>query len=148
MSNLCNVKKTNKSLGFLVCVCDKLVESKINYRQISNEIFFLIAALSSMSSSSFESQRSIRSSTSIQSAASYKSGMSFLINIDFRFPHTYYGLVYNFTLIMLQFHISAASNSSWWSIGSFSNFQAGGIVDPRAMNRAPRVNTFVYSSIT
>ena len=90
MSNLCNVKKTNKSLGFLVCVCDKLVESKINYRQISNEIFFLIAALSSMSSSSFESQRSIRSSTSIQSAASYKSGMSFsiILTSDFQIIFT------------------------------------------------------------
>ena len=87
MSNLCNVKKTNKSLGLLVCVCDKLFESKTNYPKISNKIFFLIVALSSMSSSSFESQRSIRSSTSIQSAASYKSGMSFSMNTDFRFPH-------------------------------------------------------------
>ena len=59
-----------------------------------------------------------------------------------------YGLLYNFTEILLQFYISAASNSSWFSIGSFSNFQAGGIVDPRAMNRAPRVNAFVKSSIT
>ena len=101
-----------------------------------------------MSSSSFESQRSIRSSTSIQSAASYKSGMSFSINTDFWFPQYIYGLLYNFTEILLQFYISAASNSSWFSIGSFSNFQAGGIVDPRAMNRAPRVNAFVYCIIT
>ena len=33
-----------------------------------------------------------------------------------------------------------ASTGSWFSIGSFSNFQAGGIIDPRAMNRAPRVS--------
>ena len=39
-----------------------------------------------------------------------------------------------------NFHHPAASNSSWFSIGSFSNFQAGGIMDPRAMNRAPRVS--------
>ena len=56
--------------------------------------------------------------------------------------------MYNLPEILFQFHILAVSNSSWFSIGSFSNFQAGGIVDPRAMNRAPRVNTFVYSSIT
>ena len=93
-----------------------------------------------MSSSSFESQRSIRSSTSIQSAASYKSGMSFSIDIDIRFLK--YGLIYNLPEILFQFHILAASNSSWFSIGSFSNFQAGGIVDPRAMNRAPRVSSF------
>ena len=58
-----------------------------------------------------------------------------------------YGLMYTLTEIRFQFYILAASNSSWFSIGSFSNFQAGGIVDPRAMNRAPRVNAFVYSSI-
>ena len=143
MSNLCNVK-TNKSLGILVYVCDKLFENQTNYPQICNGIFFLIAALSSMSSSSFESQRSIRSSTSIQSAASYKSGMFFSINIDFWFPHTHYiyGLMYNLTEILFWFYTLAASNSSWFSIGSFSNFQAGGIVDPRAMNRAPRVSSF------
>ena len=122
-------------------------ENKRNYPQICNGIFFLIAALSSMSSSSFESQRSIRSSTSIQSAASYKSGMSFSIKIDFDF-HVHIVKLYNFTEILLKFYISAASNSSWFSIGSFSNFQAGGIVDPRAMNRAPRVNAFVNYSIT
>ena len=48
----------------------------------------------------------------------------------------------NLTEILLQLYILAASNSSWFSIGSFSNFQAGGIVDPRTMNRAPRVSSF------
>ena len=50
--------------------------------------------------------------------------------------------MYNLTEILFQFYVLAASNSSWFSIGSFSNFQAGGIVDPRAMNRAPRVSSF------
>ena len=92
-----------------------------------------------MSSSSFESQRSIRSSASLQSAASYRSGND---------NHVlgYETLIRRICSIAIRvkdylyiLFLSAASNSSWWSIGSFSNFQAGGIMDPKAMNRAPRV---------
>ena len=35
---------------------------------------------------------------------------------------------------------SGVSNSSWFSIGSLSNFQASRILDSKAINRPPRVN--------
>ena len=69
------------------------------------------------------------------------------MNIDFQFTHNIDGLMYNLTEILFQFYILAASNSSWFSIGSFSNFQAGGIVDPRAMNRAPRVRNYFFDTV-
>ena len=44
----------------------------------------------------------------------------------------------------VQSNKSVGSNNSWFSIGSFSSFQAGGFVDSRTISRTPRVRSIAF----
>ena len=39
-----------------------------------------------------------------------------------------------------------SNSSSWFSIGSLSNFQASRIIDAKTINRPPRVSKYIYNA--